>query len=143
VEPKFWTRLVKVLGLQEFDGDQFAEEPARGRATAAFRETFRTRTLEEWKAVLGAEDIPWAPVQTLPEVVADPQVRAREMLMRTDLGRLGKQKVLNHPAKFEGLSRAASAHVPQKGEHTAEVVRSLGYSPVEIARLRKAGVIGG
>jgi crotonobetainyl-CoA:carnitine CoA-transferase CaiB-like acyl-CoA transferase len=81
-------------------------------------------------------------VQTLPEVVEDPQVLAREMLVETDLGRLGKQKVLNHPAKMEGVSRVTSAHVPQKGEHTAEVLKSLGYTAAQIARLRKGGVIG-
>jgi crotonobetainyl-CoA:carnitine CoA-transferase CaiB-like acyl-CoA transferase len=142
VEPKFWTRLIGVLGLPEFEPDQFAEEPRRGRAIAAFRSTFKGRTLEGWKAVLGKEDIPWAPVQTLPEVVQDPQILSRRMLVETDLGRLGKHKVLAHPAKIEGLSRVTSAHVPRKGEHTAEVLKSLGYMSVEIAHLRKRGVIG-
>jgi crotonobetainyl-CoA:carnitine CoA-transferase CaiB-like acyl-CoA transferase len=143
VEPKFWTRLVEVLGLTEFERDQFADEPARGRAIAAFRAAFRARTIDEWKSVLGKEDIPWAPVQTLPEVVEDPQVLARGMLVETDLGRLGKRKVLNHPAKIEGLPRAASAHVPQRGEHTAEVLKSLGYTAADIRRLRKRGIVGG
>ena len=119
------------------------DPPHRGRLIAAFRSTFRTRTLEEWKAVLGKEDVPWAPVQTLPEVVKDPQVVARQMLVETDLGRLGKRTVLSHPAKIEGLSRANSAHVPRKGEHTTEVLKSLRYTAAEIARLRKRGVIGG
>jgi len=143
VEPKFWTRLVGVLGLPEFEGEQLADEPTRGREIAAFRSTFRTRTLEEWTAVLGTEDIPWAPVQTLPEVVKDPQVIARKMLVETDLGRLGKRTVLSHPAKIEGLSRADSAHVPRKGEHTTEVLKSLRYTAAEISRLQKRGVIGG
>jgi crotonobetainyl-CoA:carnitine CoA-transferase CaiB-like acyl-CoA transferase len=143
VEPKFWTRIVAVLGLTEFERDQFADEPNRGRSIAAFRAAFRGRTLDEWKSVLGKEDIPWAPVQTLPEVVEDPQVLARGMLVETDLGRLGKRKVLNHPAKIEGLPRAASAHVPQRGEHTAEVLKSLGYTAADIRRLRKRGIVGG
>ena len=142
VEPKFWTRLVGVLGLPEFEGEQLADEPTRGREIAAFRSMFRTRTLEEWKAVLGKEDIPWAPVQSLPEVVKDPQVIARQMLVETDLGSLGKRKVLAHPAKIEGLSKVSSAHVPKKGEHTSEVLKSIGYTVAEIARLRKAGIIG-
>ncbi len=143
VEPKFWTRIVGVLGLTEFEGDQFADEPARGRAIAAFRAAFRGRTLDDWQSVLGREDIPWAPVQTLPEVVGDPQVLAREMLVEADLGRLGRRKVLGHPAKIEGLPQSASGHVPAKGEHTAEVLKSLGYTAAQIARLRKGGVVGG
>jgi len=143
VEPKFWTRLVAVLGLAEFEGDQFADEPTRSRAIAAFRAAFRGRTLDEWKSVLGKKDIPWAPVQTLPEVVRDPQLLARGMLVDADLGRLGTRKVLGHPAKIEGLPRSASGHVPAKGEHTAEVLKSLGYTAADISRLRKRGVVGG
>ena len=143
VEPKFWSRLVNLLGLSEFEGDQLADEPGRARAIAAIRSAFRTRTLEEWKTLLGKEDLPWAPVQTLPEVVKDPHVLARQMLVETDLGRLGKRKVLNHPAKIEGLSQAKTAHVPQKGEHTTEVLKSLGYTAADITRLRNRGVIGG
>jgi len=141
VEPKFWTRLLGILGLTEFEGDQLADEPTRGRATSAFRRKFRSRTLAEWRSAFKKEDIPWAPVQTLPEVMRDPQVVARQMLTEVNLGRLGKRKVLGHPAKMEGLSRPASAHVPAKGEHTAEVLRGLGYTAAEIAALRKRDVI--
>jgi len=142
VEPKFWTRLVGLLGLAEFEGDQFAEEPARGRVIAAFRKTIRTRTLEEWSSILGKEDIPWASVQTLPEVVKDPHVLARELLVDTDLGRLGKHKVLGHPAKIEGLKSDKRANVPRRGEHTAAILKDLGYSATEVAGFTRRGIIG-
>src|SRR2546427_698389 len=142
VEPKFWTRLVSVLGLTQFEGDQFADEPARGRVSAAFRKTIRTRTLEEWTSILGKEDLPWARVQTLPEVVTDAQVLARELLVDTDLGRLGKHKVLGHPAKIVGLRTESRANVPRSGEHTAEILKDLGYSATEIAGFTKRGIIG-
>src|SRR2546425_9079825 len=66
VEPKFWSRLIRLLGLEEFEEEQFADEPTRGRAIKAFRAAFRARSLQEWTAVLGREDLPWAPVQSLP-----------------------------------------------------------------------------
>ena len=141
VEPKFWTRLVGVLGLPDFEGDQLADEPTRSRAVVAFRDKFRSRTLDQWRSLLGTSDIPWAPVQTLPEVARDPQVIDRQMLVETDLGRLGKRKVMGHPAKMEGLPRSARAHVPGKGEHTAEVLKELGYSAAQVAALRKRNII--
>src|SRR2546426_8682578 len=67
VEPKFWTRLVSVLRLTQFEGDQVADEAARGRVIAAFRNTIRTPTPEEGASILGKEDLPWARGPTPPE----------------------------------------------------------------------------
>jgi len=143
VEPKFWSRLIRLLGLEEFEEEQFADEPTRGRAIKAFRAAFRARSLQEWTAVLGREDLPWAPVRSLPEVVRDPQVLARGLLVDADLGPLGRRKVLGHPARFDGLSQDASGPVPSKGQHTVEVLRELGYRSGDIARLQQRGVLGG
>jgi len=141
VESKFWERLVRLLGLPELAENQFPDEAGRRKTISAFQEIFRSKTLAEWRAILGAEDLPWAPVQTVSEVVRDPQVRERGMLLDADLGRVGTFKVVGHPAHHEGVPRTASGFVAAKGEHTEEVLRSLGYSESEIARLRKRGVI--
>ena len=143
VEPKFWTRLIGLLGLEEFEGEQFADEPMRGRAIRAFRQAFRRRALREWTSILEREDIPWARVQSLPEVVRDPQILARSMLVDADLGRLGRRKVLGHPARLDGVPRDPSGPVPSKGEHTVAVLKEIGYSAGDIARLQDRGVLGG
>jgi len=141
VETKFWERLVHVLGLPELAENQFPDEDARRKAIAAFQQIFRAKTLAEWKTILDKEDLPWAPVQTLPEVVRDPQVRARGMLVDADLGRVGTFKVIGHPAHHEGVPRNASGFVAAKGEHTEEILKTLGYSIAEIGSLRRRGVI--
>ena len=142
VETKFWARLVEILGLPELKDDQFSDEAGRAMAIAAFRKAFRAKTLSEWRAVLGKEDLPWAPVQTLAEVSQDPQIRARGMLAEADLGRLGRRTVLGHPAHHGGLPRDPSGFVAAKGEHTVEVLEGLGYSREAIEGLRARGVIG-
>ncbi|OGS50861.1 MAG: hypothetical protein A3K65_06305 [Euryarchaeota archaeon RBG_16_68_12] len=142
VEPKFWNRLIEILGLPEIAGDQFPDPAGRERVIEKLRKAFRGRTLAEWRTVLATEDLPWAPVQDLAEVVRDPQVRARGMLTEADLGRLGRRDVLGHPAHHEGVPRAASAPVASKGEHTEEVLRWLGYGAKEIAGLRMRGIVG-
>ena len=64
------------------------------------------------------------------------------MLVETNLGRLGKRKVLGHPAKMKGVRPDTVASVPKKGEHTMEVLKDLGYSAKEVAGLRQRGIIG-
>ena len=143
VEPKFWLRLVEVLGLSQFADHQFPVEPERSRMIAALCSVFRSRTLDEWKKALGKEDLPWAPVQTMEEVVKDPQVKSRRMLVDAKLARLGTLRVLGHPAKLSGVKDDAAGFVPAKGQHTEEVLRDLGYTTKEIAALRKRGAVGG
>jgi len=55
---------------------------------------------------------------------------------------LGKHKVLGHPAKIVGLRTESRANVPRSGEHTAEILKGLGYSTTEIAGFKKRGIIG-
>ena len=142
VEPKFWNRLIEILGLPGIAADQFSDEAGRKRATGELRKAFRGKTLADWRAVLANEDLPWAPVQNLAEVVRDPQVRARGMLVEADLGRLGRRDVLGHPAQMDGVPRAAGVPVASKGEHTEEILLGLGYTAKEIAGLRMRGIVG-
>ncbi len=141
VEPKFWNRLLEVLGLTDLAGEQFPDDETSRRGVARLQEVFRKKTLAEWQAVFKGEDLPWAPVQTVAEVAQDPHVRARGMLGKADLGALGRLDVLGHPAQMEGVPRTADGVVASKGEHTEEVLRVLGYSAKDIAALRKAGAV--
>jgi len=141
VEPKFWERLVEVLGLPELAAEQFTDVQGRQRGIAMLQQRFLTKTLEEWEDLVG-KDLPCARLATLAEVVADPQLRARDMLVDVDLGPAGRRKVVGHPAHHEGVRKDRPSSVPAKGEHTDEILRSLGYSARKIAELRGQGIVG-
>lgn len=105
------------------------------------KERFLTKTLEEWKTILNTERIPYSPVQTLPEVINDPQARANgfyELYEHPEFGQVGA--VLNPINVGEGEKTIRMA-APEFGQHTEEVLLEYGYDWEEIERFRDEGII--
>jgi crotonobetainyl-CoA:carnitine CoA-transferase CaiB-like acyl-CoA transferase len=101
---------------------------------------FAGRTFAEWKELLGRLDAPWAPVQSVPELLADPQVLANGYIGDVVIDGEAKYRLPAVPVRFDGqppgLRRA-----PEHGEDTEAVLADLGYGWDEIIRLKEAGVI--
>lgn len=106
-------------------------------------EIFRQRTTAEWLEEL--EDAALvAPINTVAEVVADPQVQARQMIIELPLpgGRQGRVKVAGCPIKLSRTPSCVQRTAPALGEHTREVLTALlGLSEEEIAGLADKAVI--
>ncbi len=100
-------------------------------------ETFRTRTRGEWVEWCKGRDIPFAPVQTLPEVLDDPHFRERGIVMTDARG----WDHIGIPIRFENEPGRVRFNPPALGQHSQEILRSLGYAVSEIARLRDEGAI--
>ncbi len=139
-EGHFWAALCRHLGRPDFIPMQWVEGPEREAMFAWFRDTFRRKTLAQWTAELGALDVCFAPVATLDEVFADPQLRHRGMVV--------EMETPSGPTRFFGppimLSETpASVRTPPAGlgAHTDDVLRGLGYDDAAIARLRADGVV--
>jgi formyl-CoA transferase len=87
--------------------------------------------------------VPAAPIQRVDEVLRDPQVLQREMVVDLEHPRLGTVKTLGTPVRPGGAPAFHPAPPPALGEHTEAVLGGLlGYSADRIAALRRAGVIG-
>ena len=92
-------------------------------------------------AALDAIDVPCAKVQRIDEVLADPQIQARGMVVEQDHPVLGKVKLPNLPFKFSGCDTTITQVAPDLGEHNAEVARSLGLAEADIAAMLADGVL--
>ena len=137
LEPHFWRTLCERLGMPELAAQQFADGTERDAMFGRLRAKFRERTMAEWVAELADLDICFGPVATLGEMMADPHVRHRGMVVDGPDGR----RALGNPVKLSATPPTLRTAPPSFGEHTDAVLGGLGYTAGDLARLRERGVI--
>ena len=92
-------------------------------------------------AQLDAIDVPCAKVQRIDEVLEDPQIKARGMVIEQDHPALGKIRLPNLPFHFSGCDTTVTQVAPDLGQHNQEIARSLGFSDTDIQAMQKDGVL--
>ncbi len=113
---------------------------ARDAINAALEAILATRPREEWMAALAAERLPFAPVNTLAEALADPQAAARGMVAPIPLPDGGTRPASGNPIKLSDAGPDTFTPPPKLGQHTREVlVDVLGYDEARVARLLASG----
>jgi len=141
-EDWFWDRLCAALDLPELQGIHQAERLDRRDAIVEkLQSVLSGRPGDEWLKILMEADVPAAPVHSLEDIETDPHVISRELIQKVTLKSGETSTQVNFPIKLSGTPGGVRMPPPELGEHSEEVVRSLGYSSEEIERLRKDGVI--
>jgi crotonobetainyl-CoA:carnitine CoA-transferase CaiB-like acyl-CoA transferase len=105
------------------------------------RAKFREKTMAEWVAELADLDICFGPVATVGEMMADTQVRHRQMVLELEDGKGRKQTTLGNPLKLSDTPPSFRLPPPELGQHTDAVLAELGYSAGDIMGLRERGVV--
>ena len=141
LEPHFWRTLCERLGFPEYVESQFAEGEKREEMFRRVGDRFRERTMVEWVAELADLDICFGPVATLSEMMHDPQVRHRGMVLEVDDGKGRRLTALGNPIKLTETPPTLRSPAPELGQHTDAVLADLGYAPAEVAALRARGVV--
>jgi crotonobetainyl-CoA:carnitine CoA-transferase CaiB-like acyl-CoA transferase len=101
----------------------------------------RTRTTTEWVEVLDKAGVPGGPVLTYDETLADPHVRARDMVVDLQHPIIGPMRTVGTGARFSGLDFEVRGPAPWLGQHSAEVLAEHGLTDAEITALFDDGVI--
>jgi crotonobetainyl-CoA:carnitine CoA-transferase CaiB-like acyl-CoA transferase len=139
-------RLCAATGLAALAGDErFATNPARVTNYPPLRDrlsvALHDRTRAEWIERLTAAGVPCGAVRDIPEVLADPQVRARDMIAAVEHAAAGTVNVLGVPVKLSDTPGSVRTAPPALGQHTASVLSELGLTSSDIGVLRRDGVI--
>ena len=81
------------------------------------------------------------PVNSVSEAISDPQVQSRDMVLETLHPVAGPLKQIGMPVKFSDTPGSIRRHAPAHGEHTAEILRGLGYDEKDLKEMEREGVI--
>jgi crotonobetainyl-CoA:carnitine CoA-transferase CaiB-like acyl-CoA transferase len=118
-------------------------EQARPVEVALLTEILLTRTADEWEAFLQEHHVPAARVRTMAEALRDPQLESRGVRHKHTGGNdvAGEFTVPLAAFRFAQGGPQIDTPPPTVGQHNDEILRSLGYSPGDIERLREQNVI--
>ncbi|MSQ41996.1 MAG: CoA transferase [Dehalococcoidia bacterium] len=141
IEPYFWEHLCEAVGREDFKPLQH-NASRHAEVREHFQRTFKQKTRDRWFAELRSIELCVAPVYTLDEALNDEHNRARQMVLEFDDPRAGKVRHVGIGPKLSDTPGTVRRLAPLAGEHTDEVLATLGYDAKSIAELRKRGVIG-
>ncbi|HAL46141.1 MAG TPA: formyl-CoA transferase [Dehalococcoidia bacterium] len=139
------TGLCKVLGIDNLEEDpRFNTGPVRDENRAEFEsileKALAPKTTDEWLPLMAVEDLWVAPVNTLGQVFSDPQVLHNDMVVTID-SPIGPIKMPGIPYKLSKTPAQIRMAPPRQGEHTEEVMASIGFSPDEIEQAKQDGAV--
>jgi crotonobetainyl-CoA:carnitine CoA-transferase CaiB-like acyl-CoA transferase len=141
-----WRRFCPAIELPELaDDPKFRTNKDRlahyAELRAVLETVMATRTREDWTARFHAASVPCGSVRDVAEVLADPHLRAREMIGTLPHPTLGPTRVINTPIKLSQTPGSLRTAPPTLGQHTDAVLGELGYDQETIASLKAAGAI--
>jgi len=144
---KLWRAFCPLLGLASLaDDPRFVSNAARNAnrpaLVAALQDAFLTKSYEEWEAILLPAGIPMGAINTIDQVVAHPQVRARGAIVACTHPIAGDLETVGPPVRLSDTPGSIRRPAPLLGQHTSDVLRErLGMDDGEIATLQAARVI--
>jgi len=147
-EPWLWNNFCKAIGRPDLErfartADQFvraanAEEDAARREIEAI---IKTRDRDEWYELLVRADVCVGKVYDVEEMVRDPQLNHRQMIVDVQHPTQGRVRQVGIAIKLSDTPGTIRSAAPMPNEHTEAVLGELGLPAAEIARLRAKGII--
>lgn len=143
---RYWSTFCKVMGKEYLEHDpRYKDSLQRDENTESLTklisDVFRTRDLAEWEKTFDENGLVCSRVQTITDVVNDPQARENNFFTEIAHPVAGRIKLINSPAIFEGTPASIKSVAPEHGQHTEEVLLELGYGWDELTDFKEQKVI--
>ncbi len=144
---KLWSNFCNmVCGKPEWMTDpRFHDLPSRLKNIDALQDeiekVFATQPTSHWVEKLDAAQVPGGPVYSYDQILADPHIKARNMVVEIDHPKIGRMKSLGIPIKSTGELLAIRRPAPWLGQHSVEVLKEAGYGSSELDQLFAEGVL--
>ncbi len=141
-----WRRFAPAAGLDELvDDPRFATNPLRvshrDELLPLVADAMASRTSAQWVEVLDAAGVPVGPIQTVDEVVTDPQVLARGMVGEVEHPTAGTLRTIGCPVRLTATPPQVRTAPPLLGQHTDDVLAELGVDAERLTALRASGAV--
>jgi crotonobetainyl-CoA:carnitine CoA-transferase CaiB-like acyl-CoA transferase len=144
--PDHWPALATGIGRTDLLTDtRFADPTKQAVNSAALAEIldtlFRSQPLAHWGDVFAKAHVPFGLVQTPPEVINDPQLRANDIIVPLE-GAGGKlTSTISSPIQVHGVTKVPARRAPEIGEHSEEILEELGFAANDIEELSASGAV--
>jgi len=142
---KFFENLCGALGVDWDQDPRFASLESRLTNEDVLDALLAGRCAEiprdELQARLAGADVLVAPINEIPDVASDPQIRHNDMIVTTQHASLGALQVTGVPIKLRGTPGSVRRSPPVHGQHTAEVLGELGIGADELSALERQGAV--
>ena len=129
------------MKVEKYIDQQFAEGEKRLEILSFLKNTFQSKTRDEWVEEFEGEDICFSPIHGLGEVFSGTHAIARKMICEIEHPICGPIKQIPFPIKFSGMNPDKMKPPSQLGQDTEDTLFSLGFSKKKILELRSNGVI--
>jgi formyl-CoA transferase len=145
VQQQMWHPMLRAMGREDLVGDaRYETQPERWKhkpeVDALVEAWTMKRTKHEVMKILGEAGVPCGAVLDTGEVLTDPHLRARDMIVEVEHPVRGKYVTVGNPIKLSA-SPTKILPSPLLGQHRQEILSELGYSESDIAALAKEGAV--
>ena len=143
---RFWLKLAGALGRGDLAADpRFAANQQRVKnrveLEALLEREIAERDRDTLLKLLAEADVPATPVNTVDQVMTDPQTVERGIVQRVTHPTLGEIPVVGTPLKFSRMAPGVRRAAPLRGEHTNQILAECGLAPEKIRELRDKKVV--
>ena len=140
LEPVFWQRFCDAVGKPQWTELQFEQE-GREELIIEVQKIFKEKSRKEWEDFFASVDACCEPILELHEAINHPISQSENYWIDYPVSAVKSEKLTGFPLLFSGQPGCFKLPPPRHGEHTAEILQTIGYDQKKLLELKDKGVI--